>query len=62
MPTAGELGCSATPAKLEFVFFFANPKLPGSGFGGGLELLVDALNTDIDWLREYTRYLHRAAE
>jgi hypothetical protein len=33
-------------------FFYAEPKVPGSGFGTGLASLIAALNTDFDWLRE----------
>lgn len=47
---------------LNYVFFYAERKTPGSGFGAGLERLVAALNTDLDWLREHTRYLQRATE
>jgi hypothetical protein len=45
-----------------YVFFYEEPKLPGSGFGTGLASLIAALNTDFDWLREHTRYLQRAIE
>src|SRR6516165_2544365 len=47
---------------LNYIFFHADPKAPGSGFGTGLAKLVAALNTDFDWLREHTRYLQRAIE
>ena len=47
---------------LNYVHFFAAPKIPGSGFGTGLSGLVTALNTDLDWLRDHTRYLQRATE
>jgi hypothetical protein len=47
---------------LNYIFFYAEPKAPGSGFGTGLANLVTALNTDFDWLREQTRYLQRATE
>jgi hypothetical protein len=47
---------------LNYIFFHADPKSPGSGFGTGLAKLVAALNTDFDWLREHTRYLQRATE
>ena len=47
---------------LNYIFFHADPKAPGSGFGTGLASLVAALNTDFDWLREHTRYLQRATE
>jgi hypothetical protein len=47
---------------LNYMFFYADPKVPGSGFGTGLANLVAALNSDFDWLREHTRYLQRAME
>jgi hypothetical protein len=47
---------------LNYIFFHADPKVTGSGFGTGLASLVAALNTDFDWLREHTRYLQRATE
>jgi TPR repeat protein len=47
---------------LNYIFFHADPKAPGSGFGTGLAKLVAALSTDFDWLREHTRYLQRAIE
>ena len=47
---------------LNYIFFYEEPKAPGSGFGTGLASLVAALNTDFDWLREHTRYLQRAME
>jgi len=48
--------------ELNYVFFYAEPRVPGSGFGAGLARLVAALNTDFDWLREHTRYLQLAIE
>ena len=47
---------------LNYIFFYPEPTVPGSGFGTGLNRLVDALNTDFEWLRERTRYLQRASE
>jgi len=47
---------------LNYMFFYEEPKVLGSGFGNGLAKLVAALNTDFDWLREHTRYLQRAME
>ena len=47
---------------LDYVFFYPDPKVAGSGFGQGLVRLVTALNTDLDWLREHTRLLNRATE
>ncbi len=49
-------------AKLNYIYFFAEPRFPGSGFGVGLVGLASALNTDLDWLREHTRSLQRATE
>ena len=48
--------------ELNYIYFYEEPKLPGSGFGTGLASLIAALNTDFDWLREHTRYLQRAIE
>ena len=47
---------------LNYVFFYAEPKVSDSGFGTGLASLIAALDNDIDWLREHTRYLQRAIE
>jgi len=49
-------------AARNYIFFYDEPKFPGSGFGTGLVELVSALNTDLDWLSEHTRYLQRATE
>ena len=59
------LGGSHAPqqlAALNYIFFYSEPKKPGSGFGSGLTGLVAALNTDHEWLREHTRLLQRASE
>jgi hypothetical protein len=59
------LGGESPPAALaqrNYILFYREPKLPGSGFGRGLGQLVTALNTDLDWLREHTRLLQRATE
>jgi len=59
------LGGVSPPQPLQdrnYIFFYNEPKVPGSGFGTGLAGLVAALNTDFDWLREHTRYLQRAME
>ncbi|HTR12694.1 MAG TPA: TIR domain-containing protein, partial [Roseiarcus sp.] len=47
---------------LNYVYFCPVSTVPGSGFGEGLKLLVNALNTDFDWMRAHTRYLERAME
>jgi hypothetical protein len=59
------LGGASPPPRLRdlnYIFFYDEPKVTGSGFGNGLAKLVTALNTDFDWLREHTRYLRRAME
>ena len=49
-------------SSLNYIFFYLDSRLPGSGFGTGLSRLVTALNTDLDWQREHTRLLQRAIE
>jgi hypothetical protein len=59
------LGSASPPkqlADLNYIFFYEEPKTPGSGFGSGIARLVKALNDDLDWLREHTRLLQRATE
>src|SRR5262249_50021268 len=57
-------GASPPPQlhNLNYIFFYEEPKSPGSGFGTGMVRLVEALNTDLDWLRGHTRLLQRASE
>ena len=62
---ARPLGDAQPPARLQdlnYMFFYHEPKSPGSGFGVGLSRLVAALNTDLGWIREHTRLLERATE
>ena len=59
------LGATPVPERfqeLNYIFFYPEPRVPGSGFGRGLTALVQALNTDLDWVREHTRLGQRAAE
>jgi WD40 repeat protein len=61
----GPLDKSTPPPKLQdlnYIFFYDEPSAPGSGFGVGLARLVEALNTDVEWVREHTRLLARAIE
>ncbi len=61
---ARPLGSASVPQRLRdlnYIFFYAEPSAPGSGFGAGLAGLVAALNTDLDWLREHTRLGELAA-
>jgi hypothetical protein len=50
-------GVSVPPrlANLNYIYFYADPKVSGSGFGHGLGRLVAALNTDLGWIRDHTR-------
>lgn len=47
---------------LNYIFFYKEAKAPDSGFGTGLAHLIEALNADLEWLREHTRLLLRATE
>ena len=47
---------------LNYIYFYKELRSPGSGFGTGLVGLVSGLNTNLDWLREHTRYLQRSTE
>ena len=49
-------------AELNYIYFYSEPKFPGSGFGTGLVKLTTTLDTNPDWLREHTRYLRLAKE
>ena len=48
--------------QVRHIYFYAEPKIPGSGFGAGLAQLVQALNADLEWVRGHTRLLQRAME
>ena len=60
--TLGEAKAPEHLADRDYIYFYSEPKFPGSGFGPGLLRLAAALNTDLDWLREHTRYLRLATE
>jgi hypothetical protein len=47
---------------LNYIYFYNEPKSPGSGFGSGQAHLIQALTTDLEWLREHTRLILRATE
>jgi hypothetical protein len=40
---------------LNYIHFYEEPSIPGSGFGTGLKRLVDALTTEVARIREHTR-------
>src|SRR5262249_22091651 len=46
---------------LNYVHFYAEKDVPGSGFGTGLMRLIEALKVDVAWLREHTRLEELAA-
>ena len=59
------LGDATVPPRLralDYIFFYAEPHVPGSGFGNGLARLSTALNSDLGWLREHTTLGERAAK
>jgi hypothetical protein len=58
----GEAQPQSRLSDLNYIYFYDEPNVPGSGFGSGLAQLVSAISTDLDWLREHTRLLQRAAE
>jgi hypothetical protein len=60
-PFEGE-GSSPLLRALNYIFFYSEPKAPGSGWGTGLANLVGALKINFEWMREHTRYLQRAIE
>jgi hypothetical protein len=51
----GSVSVQPRLADLNYIYFYAEPKVSGSGFGSGLAGLVEALNTDLDWIRDHTR-------
>lgn len=40
---------------LNYIRFFSDPSLPGSGWGAGLAQLSAALTVNVEWIREHTR-------
>lgn len=46
--------------RLNYIYFYGEPNLPGSGFGDGLAKLNIALKSDVEWLREHRNLLLRA--
>src|SRR5205085_726957 len=40
--------------ELNYIYFYPEANVPNSGFGLGLSQLVEALNTDLNWIREHT--------
>jgi len=52
----------AALAELNWIPFYADPAIPGSGFYFGVKRIVEALSVDLDWLRAQTRYSERALE
>jgi WD40 repeat protein len=49
-------------AELNWIPFYADPAIPGSGFYYGVVRLNEALSVDLEWLRAQTRYSERALE
>jgi hypothetical protein len=49
-------------ATLNYVYFYPEPRKPGTGFGQALLELDVALKANPDWLRKHTRLLQQATE
>lgn len=63
--TPEPLGALTPPqalSELNWIPFYAEPAIPGSGFYYGVKRLNEALSVDLDWLRAQTRYSERALE
>jgi WD40 repeat protein len=63
--TPGSIAGVTPPAALgdlNWIPFYAEPAVPGSGFYYGVMRLTEALSVDLDWLRAQTRYSERAQE
>ena len=63
--TPGSIVGATPPAALgdlNWIPFYAEPTIPGSGFYYGVKRLTEALSIDLDWLRAQTRYSERAQE
>ncbi len=58
----GEVAVPTALAALNYIFFYAEPSRPSSGWASGMRELDKALRTDLGWLREHTRLLQRAVE
>lgn len=58
----GEDRPPAAVAALNYIYLYSDPRKSGTSFGAGLLELKSALESDLDWLREHTRLLERAAE
>lgn len=57
------LGDTVVPERLknlDYIFFYPEPNVPGSGFGNGLKRLAEALRSDLRWLQEHTLIQQRA--
>lgn len=47
--------------ELNYIHFYVDKDVPGSGFGTGQVRLIEALSIDVEWLREHTRLEELAA-
>jgi WD40 repeat protein len=62
---AKPLGDATAPAELSalnYIFFYPDPKRPGSSVRSGSKELVKSLKTDLGWMQRHTRLLQRAFE
>ncbi len=58
----GNFEVPARLADLNYIHFYKDPKIPGSGFYDGVIKLERALSIDLEWLRQQTRLTERARE
>lgn len=57
----GEANVPPRLKALDYIHFYPDVHVPGSGFGNGLARLTKALKADLAWLREHTVLGERAA-
>jgi WD40 repeat protein len=57
----GDLVVPPRLRNLDYIFFYPERHVPGSGFGNGLVRLVAALKSDLEWLQQHTVLLQRAS-
>jgi signal transduction histidine kinase len=49
-------------AELNYIHFYSDPRIPGSGFYDGVQKLERALKVDVEWLRKSTKLSEQAHE
>src|SRR5215831_1200321 len=49
-------------ARLNYIYLYSDPQVPGSDFSTGISRLAEAIRADLDWTQEHTRLLLHAKE